>query len=68
MLVHDWKTFIIKSLRGENSFIRPSTIKAANSKWLAKKLLPIINVDSNVSNEALKTNLDDKVWDKPHLI
>jgi hypothetical protein len=39
-----------------------------NITWLANKLLPIIIASQHISNEVLKTILDEKYMIKPHLI
>lgn len=57
-----------KSLRDKHSCIKPCTIKVLNSTCIVKKLLLIIKVDPNISNEALDIILDDKFRIKPYSI
>jgi hypothetical protein len=59
---------MMKSLRDQHSCVSLRNIKIANFNWIAKKLLPIINVDPNISNDALNKTLNEKFGIKPHQI
>jgi len=67
-LLYGSKTFMIKSLKSKHICINSSTIKVATSIWIAKKLLPLINDEPNISNKAFKTILNDKFRIKLHPI
>jgi hypothetical protein len=59
---------MMKSLRDQHSCVSFRNIKIANFNWVAKKLLSIINVDPNISNDALNKTLNEKFGIKPHQI
>ena len=56
---------MVKFLKDKYSFIRPTTIKVVNAKWIANKLLSIISVNPNISNKALDTIPGNRFGIKP---
>jgi hypothetical protein len=59
---------MMKSLRDQHSCVSLRNIKIANFNWVAKKLLPIINVDPNIFNDAFNKTSNEKFGIKPHPI
>ena len=51
---------MMKSLGDQHSCVSLGNIKIANFNWIAKKLFSIINIDPNISNDALDKTLDKK--------